>query len=425
MEQETRKIECPNCGHVITDVEDFLYHKRDEELKKKYSIDLTREKKKYEEQYNSLEKEKTGLEDEKKELQEKINSGIKEGLRSEKQKLVKELKEKAEEEQAERIKSLNNELEEKSKRLKGFNKAKADVERLKREIEEQKEEIETDYEKKLTTKLDEEKRKIRKHEEEKMHMKLSESEMVNRKLKEEIQELQRRAEQGSMQSQGEVQELAIEEWLSYSFPLDTIEEIKKGARGADCLQIINTRTRQNCGSIYYESKRTKGFQAGWIEKFKNDIRDKGADVGILVTESMPNDMDRMGLKDGVWICTFEEFKSLCVVMRDSMIRICDAAATGENKGDKMGMLYDFLTGNEFRLQIEAIVEGFTQLQSDLESEKRSMQSIWKKREKQIEKVLLNTNFMYSSIKGIAGNAIQSVSLLELPAGDEHDSTHIS
>lgn len=420
MEQETRKIECPNCGHVF-DAGEQHYRKIDEELQKKYSNDLAREKKKYVEQYDSLEREKTGLENEKKELQEKINSGIEEGLKSEKQKLEKEIKEKVEEEHAEQVKSMSNELEEKSTRLKEFNKAKADIERLKREKNELKEEIETDYEKKLNTKLSEEKEKIRKLEEEKMQMKFSESEMVNRQLKEKIQELQRKAEQGSMQLQGEVQELAIEDWLSSSFPLDTIEEIKKGARGADCLQIINTRTKQNCGSIYYESKRTKGFQAGWIEKFKNDIRDKGADVGILVTESMPNDMDRMGLKDGVWICTFEEFKSLCVVMRDSVIRISDAAATRENKGDKMGMLYDFLTGNEFRLQIEAIVEGFTQLQSDLESEKRSMQSIWKKREKQIEKVLLNTNFMYSSIKGIAGNAIQSVSLLELPAGDEHDS----
>ncbi|MFC1868894.1 DUF2130 domain-containing protein, partial [Thermodesulfobacteriota bacterium] len=243
-------------------------------------------------------------------------------------------------------------------------------------------------------------------------------EQVIEQLRKQLQEAQRKAEQGSMQLQGEVQELAVEDWLVKSFPLDTVEEIKKGARGADCLQIINTRTRRNCGSIYYESKRTKGFQTGWIDKFKNDIRDKGADIGVLVTESMPNDMDRMGLREGIWICTFEEFKSLCAVLRESIIRLSHAIATQENKGDKMEMLYDFLTGNEFRLQVEAIVQGFTQMQSDLESEKRSMQSIWKKREKQIEKVMLNTTYMYSSIKGIAGSAIQSVPLLELPDGEE-------
>jgi len=125
----------------------------------------------------------------------------------------------------------------------------------------------------------------------------------------------------------------------------------------------------------------------------------------------------LGLRDGVWVCSFDEFKGLCVVLRESIVQISNAVVTQENKGDKMGMLYDFLTSNEFRLQIEAIVEGFTQMKSDLESEKRSMQGIWKKREKQIDKVLLNTNHMYSSIKGIAGNAIQSVALLELPFDD--------
>jgi hypothetical protein len=223
-----------------------------------------------------------------------------------------------------------------------------------------------------------------------------------------------------MQRQGEAQELVIEEWLAGQFPLDTIEEIKKGALGADCLQTVNTRTRQNCGSIYYESKRTKAFQPAWIEKFKADIREKNANIGVLVTEVMPSDMDRMGLRDGVWICTFEEFKGLCSVLRESIIEISRAITTQENKGEKMGMLYDFLTGNEFRMQVEAIVEGFTQMQSDLESEKRSMQGIWKKREKQIQKVLLNTNHMYHSIRGIAGSAVQSVPLLELSQEEQDE-----
>ena len=200
--------------------------------------------------------------------------------------------------------------------------------------------------------------------------------------------------------------------------MDTIEEIKKGARGADCLQIVNTHNRQNCGTIYYESKRTKAFGGDWIEKFKADIREKDANVGVLVTEAMPTGMSRMGLVDGVWVCTFAEFKGLSLVLRESVIQISHAVATQENRGDKMEMLYDFLTSNEFRLQIEAIVEGFTQMQTDLESEKRAMQGIWKKREKQIQKVLLNTTNMYSSVRGIAGSAIQAVPQLELDGGDD-------
>jgi len=180
---------------------------------------------------------------------------------------------------------------------------------------------------------------------------------------------------------------------------------------------VNTRQRTNCGTVYYESKRTKHFQPEWIEKFKNDVRRKNADIGVLVTEAMPADMPRMGLVDGIWVCTFQEFKGLSFVMRDMIVRLDAATTTSKNKGDKMGMLYDFLTSNEFRMQIEAMVEGFTQMKSDLEAEQRSMRGIWKKREKQIEKVLLNTTGMYGSIRGIAGNAVQAVPLLELPDED--------
>ena len=234
------------------------------------------------------------------------------------------------------------------------------------------------------------------------------------------EEMKRKQEQGSMQMQGEVQELAIEEWLASQFPLDSIEEIKKGARGGDCIQIVNTRNRQNCGKIYYESKRTKDYQPSWIEKFKADMREKGADIGVLVTEAMPSDFDRMGIKDGVWICSYEEFKGLCAVLRESIIQLSLAVASQENKGDKMHMLYDYLTSNNFRMQVEAIVEGFSSMKTALESEKRSMQRIWKEREKQIEKVITNTIDMYGSIKGIAGNAIQSVKALELPGTNEDE-----
>ena len=181
--------------------------------------------------------------------------------------------------------------------------------------------------------------------------------------------------------------------------------------------MVNTRARQNCGKIYYESKRTKDFQSGWIEKFKADMREKGADVGVLVTEAIPSDMDRMGIRDGVWVCTYEEFKGLCAVLRESVIQVSAALVSQEGKGDKMHMLYDFLTSTTFRMQVEAIVEGFSSMKEALESEKRSMQRIWKEREKQIDKVITNTIDMYGSIKGIAGSAVQSVKALELGEGD--------
>lgn len=328
------------------------------------------------------------------------------------------MKAKFSEENKERLQTMEAELSEKSEKLKDLYKKEAEIAKLKREKDEMRDAIEVESQRKFNDLLASEKGKIKKQADEKNELKLKE---LQKKLDDQIKltdDMKRKQEQGSMQLQGEVQELAIEDWLLTNFPLDTIEEIKKGATGADCLQIVNTRESQNCGTIYYESKRTKAFSEGWIEKFKNDIQNKGANLGVLVTEVLPKEMDRMGLKDGIWICTFEEFKGLSNVLRQSIIQISNAVVSQENKGDKMVMLYDYLTSNEFKLQIEGIAEGFTQMQIDLVSEKNAMKRLWKKREKQIEKVVSNTLNMHGAIKGIAGNAIQTVQALELPVSDD-------
>ena len=356
-----------------------------------------------------LEKQKQNLANEKKQQDELIAQRIE----VEKKSLLLELKKQVEEEQETRFKALNEELAEKSNQVKEFNKAKAEIERLKREKDELRDQVVSEKEKEFSEKLQIEKSRIQKQADDSTELKIKGLQLQLEEQTRLAEEMKRKAEQGSMQLQGEVQELAIEEWLKEHFPLDVIEEIKKGAKGADCLQTVHTRNRQNCGTIYYESKRTKDFQAAWIEKFKNDIRDKNATLGVLVTEAMPNDMERMGLKEGVWICTFEEFKGLCVVLRESVIKFSEATASQENKGEKTQMLYDYLISNEFRLQIEAIVEGFTSMKKDLDSEKNALMKIWKQREKQIEKVLLNTTQMHGSIRGIAGSVIQPVALLEL------------
>ena len=407
------KINCPNCGEEI-DVNDILYHQVDQDLKQKYNEDLAKEKHKYEAENSKLSKERTKFEKEKVNHKEEIENTVKYKLKQKEINLKKKYKAEAEEEQSDAINSLREELTEKSGKIKELNKTSIELEKVKREKDELADSIKAEAAKELNQKLITEKEKIQKEENSKNQLKFKELEKQLDDQKKLTEEMKRKQEQGSMQIQGEVQELGIEEWLADKFPLDTIQEIKKGESGADCLQIVHTRAHQNCGSIYYESKRTKSFQPSWIEKFKADIRDKNADIGVLVTEVMPQGMDRLGMRDGIWICTFEEFKGLCTVLRESIIQISNAIVTQDNRGDKMGMLYDFLTSNEFRLQIEAIVEGFTQMKSDLESEQRSMKGIWKKRDKQIEKVLLNTTGMYGSIKGIAGNALQSIPLLELP-----------
>ena len=419
MNQETSQINCPNCGEDI-DVNEILAEKLEDQLEKEFqkklAASLDKERAKTTAAEAKLQTEREALTKQQEEYQDKLDSAISSKVKEEKTKLEAKLKKSLADDNAERFETLQKELNEKSEQVKELNKSKALISQLEREKEEIKGQVDLEVEKKLSEKLVPEREKIQKAAEEKAHFKIAEQEKVINQLTEQTKILQRKAEQGSMQLQGEVQELAIEEWLASSFPLDEITEIKKGANGADCVQIVNTTNRNNCGSILYESKRTKNFSPAWIEKFKVDLLAKKATIGVIVTEVMPSDMDRLGQKDGIWICTFEEFKGLSKALRESVILLSTALITQDNKGDKMGMLYDFLTGSEFRMQIEAIVSGFTEMETDLAKEKRAMQKIWSQREKQINKVIDNTVHMYGSIKGIAGNAVQSIPLLEL--GDE-------
>jgi hypothetical protein len=409
-------IKCPNCGTQI-DVNDLLSHQLEEEIRQKYQAQLSEEKQKFQTQMDALNVAKEEFEKRKQKENELFQERLDKQLKEERIAIENKLKTKLSEEQAEQFKLLQDELNQKSEQVKELNRTKAEIERLKREKEEAKELAEAEAQKKLNEQLSTEKEKIRKSEEEKNELKMRDLQKQLDDQKRLTEEMKRKQEQGSMQLQGEVQELAIEDWLQTQFPLDSIEEIKKGARGGDCIQTVNTFAQQNCGKIYYESKRTKDFQGSWIEKFKADMREKAADIGVLVTEAMPSDLERMGLRDGIWVCTYEEFKGLSGVLRESIIQISTALGSQVNKGDKMQLLYDYLTSNSFRMQVEAIVEGFSSMKTALESEKRAMQRIWKEREKQIDKVINNTIDMHASIRGIAGNAIQAVKALELPGED--------
>jgi hypothetical protein len=408
-------IQCPNCGTTI-DVNDILKHQLEDSIRKEYLKKETAQAKELAAKNDELAKAKAEFEVKKKQENELFAERLEKEKKAAEIEITVKLKTKLEEENKDRLLGMEKELSEKSEKLRELSKMEGEIAKLQREKLEMKDAIEAEAQKQLNATLTVEREKIRKQEDDKNELKFAALQKQLEDQKKLTEEMKRKQEQGSMQLQGEVMELAIEEWLASQFPLDTIDEIKKGANGADCMQIVNSRELQNCGTIYYESKRTKAFQPAWIEKFKNDIRSKKANLGVLVTEVMPIGMERMGFKDGIWICTFEEFKGLSAVLRQSLIQVSQAVQSQENKGDKMEMLYDFLTSNEFRLQMEGITEGFTQMQSDLSSEKRAMQRIWSQREKQIDKVINNTVHMYGSIRGIAGNAVQTVKALELENG---------
>jgi hypothetical protein len=227
-----------------------------------------------------------------------------------------------------------------------------------------------------------------------------------------VEEMKRRAEQGSTQLQGEVQELILEEMLRARFPFDLVCEVDKGVRGADCMLTVRNNIGQECGKIMFESKRTKHFEKGWIEKLKSDMRRTSADIGVIVTKTMPESFSQFGQLEGIWICTFDEAAGLVNVLRDSIIKVYGAVRSQENKGDKMHMLYDYLTSNEFGEQWKAIREGFMSMKQSIQKERDAMEKLWKAREKQLEKVLLNASHIKGSIEGIAGSDNIQLSLLD-------------
>ena len=243
-------------------------------------------------------------------------------------------------------------------------------------------------------------------------LKLKEKDKQLEAQKKLVEEMKRKQDQVSMQLQGEVQELALEELLKVTFPFDMITEVGKGIKGADCIQTVRNSMGQECGTIIYESKRRQGFNKEWIEKLKKDMRHQKADIAVIVTSVMPKDMDCFGLKEGIWICSFSEVKAMASVLRDGVIRIYNSSKSHENKGDKINMLYDYLISNEFSEKWKAMREGFKSIYDSIQKEKDVMEKLWASRKKQLEKILYNSNDIKGSIEGISGNDSINMNLLE-------------
>ncbi len=422
-ENQTHSFKCPNC-QVVIDVNEALYKQIELEnqsrflaQQKEFEKEVKEKRAQYQSHFKALEQKEEALKEREREQKAQFDDAVKQAstlaLQDERAKIIEEARKNAFLEQQKGLELLQKELDEKSKQVQELHQKEAEIERLKRENNEAESRLKAENEKKLNEKLETERERIEKALHEKNELKFKQQEEQLELLRNELKNAQRKAELSSQQFQGEVQELAIEEFLRQKFPLDCIEEIKKGQRGGDCIQVVHTREFQNCGKIYYESKRTKEFQKAWAEKLKSDMREIGADVGVIVSEALPKEMERMGLFEGVWVCSFEEFKGLSTVLREGVIQVSLAKKSQENKGDKVNLLYHYLTSSEFSMQVNAIIEGFEQLRAELEKEKNAMARIWKSREKQMEKVFEGTINMYGSIKGIMGNAIRQVKALEL------------
>jgi hypothetical protein len=403
------KIKCPNCGHEF-EIEEALSGKIEAHYKAEYEKKISEQSEKLNEEKRKIREEKEKLELQKDKQDELLQIEIEKQLKKERQKIERAANE--------LVESEMKLLQEENEKRKAENKSlkEKEISFLKREaaLIEKQEDLNLQMEKELLKRQKEIEEKGRAKERESFELekiKLLKQIDDNKKLAE---EMKRKAEQGSMQLQGEVQELALEDLLARIYPFDKIEEVPKGIRGADSIQTVINSAQQECGSIVYESKRTKSFANDWIDKLKQDQVTCKADIAVLVTETLPSDMDRFGEKNGVWICGFHEVKSLSFVLREMLIKTNSVKMAQENKGDKMELLYHYLTSNEFVQNIKRIVENYDGMITQLNSEKKAMNKIWAIREKQIWVVQENVSALFGSIKGIAGNSLETSDVLELP-----------
>ncbi|MBN8673445.1 MAG: DUF2130 domain-containing protein [Chitinophagales bacterium] len=393
------EIKCPNCGHQF-EPSDAIREEVEKELRSK-AADW--QKKKNDEFLVKLEEEK-------KKIQLSLEENLRKNIAADFENKLKMLE-------------LNNKDNE--EKLKLARQQQLEFLKKEQELVNKEAELELSVQKKLQEEREKLSVEIRKLEEQRNAAKETEFQLRLKEMEEKLEaqkklaeEMKRKAEQGSMQSQGEVQELLLEEMLRTAFPFDVITEVGKGVRGADCIQTVRNSLGQECGKIIFESKRTKDFANDWIEKLKADMRNQGADVAVIVTQALPKDMSSFGEKDGVWICSFSEAKAVVHMLRDGIIKISMALKKQDNKGDKMHMLYDYLTSSEFAEQWKAIREGFLSMKLSIQRERDAMEKLWKQREKQLEKVLLNAAHVRGSIEGIAGMEAIDLNLLESGAGDE-------
>lgn len=401
------EVKCPMCNHSFP-LEEAIGKEYEQELRDK----MIAWQKKKDEEFQKKEEELKGQ-------QTDLALKYEQQLAAEKTKLEEGVRKSIAADFENKLVLLENSNKENQEKLKLAREKELGFLQRELELKNKEAEIELNFQRKLQEERLTIAEQIKKQEIEKNQVKETEHQLRVKELEKQLDdqkkladEMRRKAEQGSMQLQGEVQELILEELLRNNFPFDDIGEVGKGVRGADCVQTVRNKFGQDCGRIIYESKRTKDFSNEWIDKLKRDMRGAGVDVAVIVTQCYPKGMDCFGEKDGVWICSFEEVKAVAFVLRDGIIKLSNASRSQENRGDKMHMLYDYLTGTEFSEQWKAIREGYMSMRLSIHKERDAMEKMWKMREKQLDKVLINASGIKGSIEGIAGADTISLNLTD-------------
>jgi len=395
----TESLAAPLLESVRRDYEQRLAQKDNEISKREKLLNQRAE---------SIEKAKQNLDHE-----------IEQKLRSERARIVSEEAQKAKlaigsdlEQKAKEINDLQLLLQEQDKKLGEAQQVQAELLRKQRELDDAKRELDLTIEKRVQANLVAERDKAKKEAEEELKLKVMEKDQTITAMQKQIEELKRRAEQGSQQLQGEVQELQLESLLRAKFPRDTIHPVAKGDFGGDVLQRVIGPLNQICGTILWESKRTKNWSDGWLPKLRDDQRAAKADVAVILSQALPKDVDTFGFLDGVWVADPKVAVPVALSLRQSLIEISAARQASQGQQTKMEMVYGYLTGPRFRQRVQALVEAFSSMKEDLDREKKTIIRQWAKREEQIDRVMQATVGMYGDLQGIAGKTLQEIEGLE-------------
>jgi hypothetical protein len=366
-----------------------------------------------------LRKRARELEEQNKQLAERVRDEVEQALRKETDERVEAAAAQAEARARAtsdiEMKLLKEQLGEQSRKAQAAQQAELVLRKEKAVLEERSRELDLEVARKVDAEKQRLEEAIRKAATEEQALKLKEKEKQIDDLRKALDDAKRRSEQGSQELQGEVLELDIQAALERQFPQDAIRPVPKGARGADLIHEVRNHIMQPCGSIVWETKNTKNWSPGWIDKLKEDQRAVGGNLAVLVSAVLPNTVQEFGLVEGVWIASLRAWPALAVALREQLVQVAFAHAASEGKNEKMEMLYRYLAGDQFRSRVQGIVDAFRGLQEQLNRERRAMEKIWKEREKQIERVITNTVGMYGEMSGIVGSSLPSIPALELDA----------
>ncbi len=357
-----------------------------------------------------------------KEAKEAMEAELAERLKGERKKLAEEEARKARtavltdlNHKDQQLEELAKAFKEREAKLAEAQKAQADAVRKQRELAEKEREFDLTIEKRVLEKQAEIQQRAKAEAEQALGLKVQEREQTILSMQKQIEELKRKAEQGSQQLQGEVQELQLEALLRASFPHDTITPVPKGEFGGDAMQFVTTSFGQSCGKILWELKRTRNWSDGWLQKLREDQRMAKADAAIIVSQALPKTIETFGQIDGIWVTSPKCSVALAIAIRHLLIEVTAARKSGEGQQSKMEAMYLYLTGPRFRHRVEAIVEKFGEMQTDLDKERKAMQKAWAKREQQIRGVIDATAGMYGDMQGIAGRSLQEIEGLDFDA----------